>query len=79
MSQIRRIGTIALVFLLSGLAFAAPGEKPAPVIAPGQNDVDFQADAGSLDAWCGTEVRAIVMAHGIGVESLVAGDFAAPE
>ena len=79
MSQIRWIVTIALVFLLSGLAFAAPGEKPAPVIAPGQNDVDFQAAAGSLGSWCGAEVLAIVTAHGIGVESLVAGDFAAPE
>ena len=79
MSQIRLIATIALVLLLSGLAFAAPGEKPAQVIAPGQNDVDFQAAAGSLDSWCGAEVLAIVTAHGIGVESLVAGDFAAPE
>jgi hypothetical protein len=79
MSQIRWIVTIALVFLLSGLAFAAPGEKPAPVIAPGQNDMDFQAAAGSLGSWCGAEVLAIVTAHGIGVESLVAGDFAAPE
>lgn len=79
MSQIRWIVTIALLVLLSGLAFAAPGEKPVPVIAPGQNDVDFQAAAGSLDSWCRAEVLAIVTAHGIGVESLVAGDFAAPE
>jgi hypothetical protein len=71
MCQIRWFVGACVVVALAAL--------PQPFIAAAPGEVDLQAAAGTVDSSCAAPILAVVTAQEIGIDTLVAEDFAVPE